>query len=80
MTIKTGCQCFSCRHSDDLRLVKAYCVGFKEASEQFLNWAKKTGLKKGSITGDDINDLYMQISCNFEDTLCYMDGLPDIED
>lgn len=49
MTIKTGCQCFSCRHSDDLRLVKAYCVGFKEASEQFLNWAKKQGLKRAAL-------------------------------
>lgn len=47
MTIKTDCQCFTCRHQDEPRLVKAYCVGYAEACECFLNWTKRFFVNDG---------------------------------
>ena len=79
MTIKTGCQCFTCRHRDDPRLLKAYCEGYKAASEWFLNWAKKNNIKLGSIANSDLSGIYAQIKCNYDENNCYMAELPDIE-
>lgn len=80
MVIKTGCQCFTCRHDDEPRLVKAYCVGYIEACKWFLNWAKRNNIKIGSIADDDLSGIYAQIQCNHDETYCYMVELPDIEE
>lgn len=80
MTIKTGCQCFTCRHKDDLRLVKAYCVGYAEACEWFLNWAKEQKIPMKSISDDDLSGIYAQIECNYTMNNSYMSDLPDIEE
>lgn len=77
--IKEGCQCFMCRHSDEPRLLKAYSVGYIEACEWFLNWAKRNNIKRGSISDDDLSGVYAQIQCNCEETLCIIKELPDIE-
>lgn len=80
MTSKTGCQCFTCRHGDEPRLVKAYCVGYAEACEWFLKWAEKHGIEKGSLEDNDLGGIYAQIYCNYTLNNCYMAELPDIEE
>lgn len=77
--IETGCQCFTCRHADEPRLVKAYCVGYAEACEWFLNWAKENNIEMGSISDNDLKGIYAQIECNYDMNNCYMENLPDIE-
>lgn len=34
---KEGCQCFTCRHSDEPRVVSGYLQGYIDASDWFLN-------------------------------------------
>lgn len=77
--IKTGCQCFTCRHKDEPRLVKAYCVGYAEACEMFLNWAEGQNIKMGSLRDKDLGGLYARFKCDYDDNNCYMSELPDIE-
>ena len=75
MTIKTDCQCFTCRHQDEPRLVKAYCVGYAEACECFLNWAKGQKIPVGSICDNDLSGIYAQIECDYMMNKCYMSFL-----
>lgn len=77
---KEDCQCFTCRHKDEPRLLKAYCVGYREACEWFLNWAERNGIKCGFIHEDNLSGLYAQIKCNYDETGCYMQELPNIEE
>jgi len=77
--IKDGCQCFTCRHRDEPRLNKAYLVGYIEACEWFLNWAKENKIKLGSIADNDLSGLYAQIECNYDDARCIASDLPDFE-
>ena len=58
-------QSFLCHHHDEPQLLKAYCVGYKEACEWFLNWAKEYNVKMGSIENDDLGGIYAQIDCNY---------------
>lgn len=74
-----GCNCFSCRHRDEPRLVKAYYVGYIEACDWFLNWAKAQGIKMGSIGDDDLGGIYAQIRCNRDESDILARELPDIE-
>ena len=78
--IKSGCRCFTCRHSDEPRIVKAYLVGQIEACEWFLNWAKENKIKMGSIADNDLAGLYAQIQCNHDDACCIAHDLPDLEE
>lgn len=73
------CKCFTCTHKDP-RLKKAYCIGYMEACEWFLNWAKEQGIKMGSISDNDLGGVYAQINCNYEETGCYARDLPDIDE
>ena len=73
------CKCFTCTHKD-LRLKKAYCIGYMEACEWFLNWAKEQGIKMGSISDNDLGGVYAQINCNYQETGCYARELPDIDE
>lgn len=78
--IKDGCQYFMCRHSDEPRLLKAYSVGYMEACEWFLNWAKRNNIQRGSISDDDLCGIYAQIECNYQETACIAEELPNIEE
>lgn len=78
--IKEGCQCFTCRHGDEPRLVKAYCVGFEDGCKQFLTWAKEHNIEMGSLSDDDLGGLYAAIDYNYAENACYMSELPDIEE
>lgn len=73
-----ACKCFTCTHKDP-HLKKAYCIGYMEACEWFLNWAKEQGIKMGSISDNDIGGIYAQINCNYQETGCYARELPDID-
>ena len=73
------CKCFTCTHKDP-RLKKAYCIGYMEACEWFLNWAKEQGIKMGSISDNDLGGVYAQINCNYQETGCYARELPDIDE
>lgn len=74
-----ACKCFTCTHKDP-RLKKAYCIGYMEACEWFLNWAKEQGIKMGSISDNDLGGIYAQINCNYQETGCYARDLPDIDE
>ena len=74
-----ACKCFTCTHKDP-RLKKAYCIGYMEACEWFLNWAKEQGIKMGSISDNDLGGVYAQINCNYQETGCYARNLPDIDE
>lgn len=73
------CKCFTCTHKDP-KLRKAYCIGYMDACEWFLNWAKEQGIKMGSISDDDLGGIYAQIQCNYQETGCYARDLPDIDE
>lgn len=79
MTIKTGCQCFTCRHGDDRRLVAAYLTGYIEACDWVLNWAKRNDIPIGSIDGDGLTNLIGQVRCNRDESGCLLTECPDIE-
>jgi len=77
MTKKEGCQCFSCRFHNEPRLIAAHELGFQQASEWFLNWAKRHNLKSGSIADDDLPGIIAQMECNYTESLSYCDS-PEI--
>ena len=77
--IKTGCQCFTCRHADEPRVVAGYLQGYIDASDWFLNWAKKNNIKHGSIADDDLGGIVAQMECNRLEGACLLDCLPDLE-
>lgn len=80
MTIKTGSQCFMCRHKDEPRLVAAYLDGQIEIMREFLAWAENSGIKMGSISDDDLGGLYAQMLCNHDDAYGLRKYYPNIED
>lgn len=80
MTIKTGCQCFVCRHKDEPRLVAAYLDGQIEVMREFLAWAENSGIKMGSLCDDDLGGLYAQMRCNYDGAYGLRTCYPDIED
>ena len=79
MTIKTGCQCFTCRHDDDKRLIAAYLTGYIEACNWVLNWAERNNIPAGSIDGDGLINLIGQVKCNRDESGCLLTECPDIE-
>lgn len=79
-TNKSECQCFLCQHVGEPHLQKAYCVGYKEACEWFLDWAKRNNIQMGSISDDDLGGIYAQIECNHDDVLGFMSCFLDIEE
>lgn len=79
MVKKTGCQCFTCRHSDEPRLIAAYLTGYIEASDWFLNWVKRHNIKSGYISDDNLPSIIAQMECNAEESACLLDCMPDIE-
>ena len=76
---KEGCQCFTCRHSDEPRVVAGYLNGYIDACEMFLKWAKENGVKMGSIIDTDLGGLYAIIQCNYDDSRCLLSCMPDLE-
>lgn len=79
MVIKTGCQCFTCRHSDEPRLIAAHEQGIVEACDWVLNWAKRNNLKSGHIADDDLPGLIAVLEYNRMAASCYVKEMPDIE-
>lgn len=77
--IKTGCQCFTCRHKDEPRVVAGYLRGYIEACDWFLNWAKRNNIKAGSIADDDLSGIVAQIQCNRDESGCLLSEYPDLE-
>lgn len=77
--IKTGCQCFTCRHRDEPRVVAGYLQGYIDACDWFLNWARDNNVKCGSIADDDLGGIYAQIECNRDESACILTELPDLE-
>lgn len=78
--IKTGCQCFTCRHKDEPRLVAAYCAGLVQAYKEFIAWARRNNVVSGSIADEDIGGFLACTECDLEETLAYMAELPNIEE
>lgn len=78
--IKTGCQCFLCRHKDEPRLVAAYCQGLLDGSKEFIKWAKDNNVPYGSIENQDLSGLYTRYDWNAGETAAYMTELPNIEE
>ena len=77
--IKDGCQCFTCRHRDEPRVVAGYLQGYIDACDWFLNWAKKNNIKQGSISDDDLGGIVAQMDCNRVESSCLMTCFPDLE-
>lgn len=77
--IKTGCQCFTCRHADEPRVVAGYLQGYIDASVWFLNWANRHNIKSGSIADDDLGGIVAQMECNKIESECLLDCLPNLE-
>lgn len=77
---KTGCQCFTCRHSDEPRVVAGYLQGYIDASDWFLNWAKNNKIPMGSIADNDLSGIVAQMRCNRDDSYCLLGDLPNLEE
>jgi hypothetical protein len=77
--IKTGCQCFTCRHRDEPRVLAGYLQGYIDACNWFINWAEKHNIELGHIDGDTLSDLYAQIKCNRDESGCLLTECPDLE-
>lgn len=78
--IKEGCQCFTCRHGDEPRLVSAYLTGYVEACDWFLNWAKRNNIKSGFIGDDDLEGIVAEMEYNRMASACYLQECPNIEE
>lgn len=78
--IKDGCQCFTCRHSDEPRVVAGYLQGYIDASNWFINWAKRKNIKLGSIADDDLGGILAQMKCNRDESSCLLSCLPNLEE
>lgn len=74
------CTCFTCRHHDEPELIKAYYEGFIEASEWFLNWAKRNRIEPGSISDDDLPGIVAQMQCNLDETCALLNDLNEKQD
>lgn len=77
--IKEGCQCFTCRHEDEPRVVAGYLQGYIDACNWFINWAKENNIKMGSIADDDLSGVYAQMVCNRDESACLLTCMPDLE-
>ena len=80
MVKRRGCQCFTCRHSDEPRVVAGYLQGYIDASDWFLNWAKKNNIKIGTLGGNSLEDIHAEILCNRDESTCILSCLPDLEE
>lgn len=80
MVKHTGCKCFTCRHSDEPRVLAGYLQGYIDASDWFLNWANKMAIKPGSIADDDLPGIMAQIQCNREESYCLLAEMPNLEE
>ena len=49
---KESCNCFTCRHRDEPRVISGYLQGYIDASDWFINWAEKN---KSYIIEDDFD-------------------------
>ena len=76
---KESCNCFTCRHKDEPRVVAGYLHGYIDASDWFINWAKKNKIKLGSIADDDLSGIYAQMKCNRDESGCLLEDFPDLE-
>lgn len=76
---KENCNCFTCRHRDEPRVVAGYLQGYIDASDWFINWAEKNKIKLGSIADDDLGGIYAQMKCNRDESGCLLEDFPDLE-
>lgn len=76
---KESCNCFTCRHKDEPRVVAGYLQGYIDASDWFINWAEKNKIKLGSIADDDLGGIYAQMKCNRDESGCLLEEFPDLE-
>lgn len=76
---KESCNCFTCRHRDEPRVVAGYLQGYIDASDWFINWAEKNKIKMGSIADDDLGGIYAQMKCNRDESGCLLEEFPDLE-
>ena len=76
---KESCNCFTCRHKDEPRVVAGYLHGYIDASDWFINWAEKNKIKLGSIADDDLGGIYAQMKCNRDESGCLLGDFPDLE-
>lgn len=79
MVIKTGCQCFMCRHQDEPRVLAGYMQGYIDGAKGFLLWAKDNNIKRGHIEDNDLGGLVAQLDWNVMGAQTYLNDLPDIE-
>lgn len=71
------CQCFTCRHKDKSEEIIAYYKGYIEASDWFLNWAKRNKVPVGHIEDDDLPGIIAQIKLNRDETACLLDDITE---
>ena len=76
---KESCNCFTCRHSDEPRVVAGYLQGYIDACDWFINWAEKNKIKLGSIADNDLSGIYAQMKCNRDESGCLLKDFPDLE-
>ena len=76
---KESCNCFTCRHKDEPRVISGYLQGYIDASDWFINWAEKNKIKLGSIADDDLGGIYAQMKCNRDESGCLLEEFPDLE-
>lgn len=76
---KESCNCFTCRHKDEPRVVAGYLQGYIEASDWFINWAEKNKIKMGSIADNDLGGIYAQMKCNRDESGRLLEDFPDLE-
>lgn len=69
------CQCFTCTHRDKPQELIAYYKGYLEASDWFLNWAKRNKITAGHIEDDDISGIVAQIQFNRDETAYLLEEL-----
>lgn len=80
MVKRTGCQCFTCRHSDEPRVIAGYLQGYIDASNWFLNWAEKMDIEVGHIDKDDLPGIVAQMKCNRDESGYLLSEMPDLEE
>lgn len=76
---KTKCQCFYCKFQNHKDLLRAYCEGHQAASKWFINWADRNNIELGTIGAESLESIYAEMLCNYDDTLCYMSELPELD-
>jgi hypothetical protein len=80
MVKRTGCQCFTCRHSDEPRVIAGYLQGYIDASNWFINWAEKNNVKIGYLGEDTLEGIYAEMLCNRDESECLLSDMPNIEE